>query len=96
LRTPEIGLRLALGASPRSVLMMVLGHGTLLTVAGVAIGLVAAFGATRLVTSMLFEITPTDAPRPCRGHAGIVHGGADCVRDSGVARWPGRSDEVAE
>jgi predicted permease len=70
-RTPEIGLRLALGASPRSVLMMVLAHGTLLTAAGVAIGLAAAFGVTRLVTTMLFEITPTDAPSYAAGTAGL-------------------------
>jgi predicted permease len=70
-RTPEIGLRLALGASPRSVLMMVLGHGTLLATAGVVIGLAAAFGVTRLLTSQLFEITPTDAPTYAVGTAGL-------------------------
>jgi hypothetical protein len=70
-RTPEIGLRLALGASPRSVLMMVLGHGTLLATAGIIIGLAAAFGVTRLLTSQLFEITPTDVPTYAVGTAAL-------------------------
>jgi putative ABC transport system permease protein len=61
-RTPEIGLRLALGATPRSVLMMVVFHGAMLASAGIAIGLIAALGATRMLTTLLFEITTTDPP----------------------------------
>ena len=61
-RTPEIGLRLALGATPRSVLMMVVRHGAMLASAGIVIGLIAALGATRMLTTLLFEITATDPP----------------------------------
>jgi predicted permease len=61
-RTPEIGLRLALGATPRSVLMMVMRHGAMLASAGIVIGLIAALGATRMLTTLLFEITATDPP----------------------------------
>lgn len=70
-RTPEIGLRLALGATPRSVLMMVLGHGAALAAAGIVIGLLGAFAATRLLTTLLFEITATDPPTYAVGAAGL-------------------------
>jgi len=70
-RTPEIGLRLALGASPRSVLMMVLRHGLVLAITGIGIGLVAALGLTRMVTTMLFEVKPTDAPTYVAGTVGL-------------------------
>ena len=59
-RTPEIGLRLALGATPRSVLLMVVRHGALVATTGIVTGLIAALGATRLVTTQLFETTATD------------------------------------
>jgi predicted permease len=59
-RTPEIGIRLALGASPGSVLLMVVRRGTVLAVTGIAIGLIAARDLTRLVTTLLFGVTPTD------------------------------------
>jgi predicted permease len=61
-RTSEIGLRLALGATPRSVLIMVVRHGASLAVIGIVIGLIAALGATRAVRTLLFEITATDPP----------------------------------
>lgn len=60
LRTREIGLRMAIGALPSDVLKMVLGGGMKLAVIGVAIGLVAAFGFSRLVETMLFEVEPSD------------------------------------
>jgi putative ABC transport system permease protein len=66
-RTPEIGIRLALGASPGSVLMMVLRRGTVLAVAGIAVGLIAAWTLTGLVTTLLFEVTPTDPPTYAAG-----------------------------
>jgi putative ABC transport system permease protein len=59
-RTQEIGIRLALGAQPRNVFRMILGHGARLTGLGVLIGFLAAFGVTRLMTSLLFGIRPTD------------------------------------
>ncbi|MGH9971007.1 MAG: ABC transporter permease [Pyrinomonadaceae bacterium] len=59
-RTHEIGIRMAIGAQPRDVFRMVMGQGMLLAMIGVAIGLVGAFGLTRLMTAMLFGVEPTD------------------------------------
>jgi len=60
-RTGEIGLRVALGAQRKHVLALILGDGMKLTLFGVVIGLVAAFGATRLLVSLLFDLSATDA-----------------------------------
>lgn len=60
-RTREIGIRVALGADRARVLYMVLGEALLLGAIGLAIGLLSAFGLTRLLGALLFEITPTDA-----------------------------------
>jgi putative ABC transport system permease protein len=59
-RTGEIGLRIALGAQRKHVLALVLGDGMKLTLFGVVIGLLAAWGATRLLISLLFNLSPTD------------------------------------
>jgi predicted permease len=58
-RTHEIGIRMALGAAHADVLRMVLRHGLKLTLVGVVVGLATAFGATRLIASLLF-VSPTD------------------------------------
>jgi len=58
--TNEIGLRVALGATQWSILLMILRKGMNLTLAGVAIGLVAAFAVTRLMSSLLFEVRAVD------------------------------------
>lgn len=60
-RTPEIGLRVALGAPPGDVLRMVLRHGLGLVAAGGVIGLVLAAGLTQLIASVLFGVRPHDA-----------------------------------
>lgn len=60
LRTREIGIRIALGAQVRDVLRLVLGQGTSLVVTGVAIGLVSSLAVTRLLTKMLYGVSPTD------------------------------------
>jgi putative ABC transport system permease protein len=60
-RTRELGIRLALGAHPRQVLRLVLGQGLRLTAVGVGAGLLAAFGCTRLLASLLYGV---DASEP--------------------------------
>jgi len=59
-RSREIGIRLALGAQPREVRALFLRHGLVLAGFGVAIGLVAALGVTRLLSSLLVGVAPTD------------------------------------
>jgi len=59
-RTREIGLRLALGAHPRSALRLVVGHGMRLVLAGAAAGLVAASVVTRLLRTLLYGVRPAD------------------------------------
>jgi putative ABC transport system permease protein len=59
-RTREIGIRVALGASERSLLRLVLDRGALLTGIGLTIGLAAAFGLTRLMASLLFGVGARD------------------------------------
>jgi predicted permease len=59
-RTREIGVRMALGAQRLDVLRLVLGDGARMTMVGAFIGLVAALGLTRLMTSLLFGVRPTD------------------------------------
>jgi len=51
---------MAIGAQPRDVFRMVIGHGMTLTIIGIAFGLVGAFALTRLMTTMLFGVKPTD------------------------------------
>jgi putative ABC transport system permease protein len=60
-RVREIGIRIALGARPASILQMVIGQGMLLAVLGVGIGMAGAFALTGFVKSMLFQVPPTDA-----------------------------------
>ena len=59
-RTHEIGVRVALGASRRDVLQMVLGQGLKITLIGVGIGVVAAFGFTRLITTLIYGVGASD------------------------------------
>ena len=59
-RTNEIGIRLALGAQTRDVLLMVIKHGSKLILIGLAIGLAAAFALTRWIASLLFGVTAKD------------------------------------
>jgi len=59
-RTHEIGVRLAIGAQRRDVLRLVLRDGARLTFLGIAIGIIAALALTRLMATLLFEVTPTD------------------------------------
>jgi putative ABC transport system permease protein len=59
-RTQEIGIRMALGALHRDVLRLVLGQAAVLTLIGLAIGIIGAFALTRLMSSLLFGVSPTD------------------------------------
>jgi predicted permease len=59
-RQQEIGIRMALGADRSEILRLVLGRGLLLSGLGLALGLGASFGLTRLIKTMLFNVTPTD------------------------------------
>lgn len=59
-RTRELGVRAALGASPRALLRLVLGQGAVLTLVAVAIGATASLLATRVMASMLYEVAPRD------------------------------------
>jgi len=70
-RVQEIGIRMALGAERGEVLGMVLGEGAKLAVLGVAIGLAAAFGLTRLIANMLFGVSAHD-PLSFAGVAGLL------------------------
>jgi putative ABC transport system permease protein len=59
-RTPEIGIRMALGAQSTSIVGLILRQGMTLWLSGIALGLVCALGATRWISSLLFEVQSTD------------------------------------
>jgi putative ABC transport system permease protein len=59
-RNREIGIRVALGADPRDVLGMVMRQAFLLTAGGVGLGLLGAIGLSRVIASLLFQLSPTD------------------------------------
>jgi putative ABC transport system permease protein len=71
-RRREIGVRMALGARPADVLRLVLGEGLTITLAGTALGLLGAVALSRVVTSLLYGVSATDAPIYGASAAGIV------------------------
>ena len=66
-RTQEIGIRVALGASDRKVLGLVVGHAAALTGAGLALGLAGALGLSSVIAGLLFQVSPTDPPTLAAG-----------------------------
>ena len=61
-RTHEIGIRVAMGATPSQVLRMVISHGLKLALVGISLGLLVALGATRELAAQLYQVTPYDPP----------------------------------
>jgi putative ABC transport system permease protein len=61
-RTQEIGIRMALGAQRHDISWLVLSQGLLLAFVGLTIGLVVALGLTRILSTLLFGVSPTDLP----------------------------------
>ena len=59
-RTHELGIRMVLGADPRSIFAVVLRRGAILALLGIVIGLAASFALTRALSSVLFHVSPTD------------------------------------
>jgi putative ABC transport system permease protein len=70
-RTQELGIRIALGAQRREVFRLVLGQGARLTLLGVALGILVALAFSRLLASMLFDVSATD-PLTYAGVAGLL------------------------
>jgi putative ABC transport system permease protein len=59
-RTNEIGLRMALGATPATVMRMILGHSSRLTLIGIVLGVTGAYAVSRLMRQVLFEVDPAN------------------------------------
>jgi predicted permease len=71
-RTREIGIRIALGARRPGLAAMVVRHGVLLAAIGVALGLTSAAALTRVLSSLLFEVSPADPATYCAVGAGLL------------------------
>jgi ABC-type antimicrobial peptide transport system permease subunit len=71
-RVPEIGVRMALGATSSRITRMVLREGLALAMSGVAVGALASYLLTRLLSTLLFGITSTDVPSFVSACAGML------------------------
>jgi putative ABC transport system permease protein len=83
-RTREFGIRLALGASVKALVAIVIREGVLLAVAGTAVGLIGAAAVTRAIRDLLYEVRPLDA-LTLAGVAGLV--GIIALGAAGVPAW---------
>jgi predicted permease len=91
-RAQEMGVRMALGATPSDIIRLVVGRGTALAVAGAAVGCLVALATTRLMQSLLFGVSATD---PLTfGVAVVVFIGVAIVASAGPARRATRADPV--
>ncbi len=91
-RTIEFGIRLALGADGSALRNMVVGQALKLAVVGIAIGLAAAYGLTRLMVTLLFDVKPTDAP--VFGSVAVLLGGVAFLASYLPARRAVRIDPM--
>jgi putative ABC transport system permease protein len=91
-RTREIGIRIALGASAQDVVRMVLSNATRLSVAGVVLGVVSAYGTTRILSSMVYGVTTHD-PWSFAGACAVLLGIA-FIASYAPARRAARVDPV--
>ncbi|HTG49354.1 MAG TPA: FtsX-like permease family protein, partial [Gemmatimonadales bacterium] len=91
-RTREIGIRLAVGASPRTVLRLFLGRGCVLAALGLGLGSIGAVVASRLARSLLFSVSPTD-PLVFGGTA-LILGGTALLASYVPARRASRVDPM--
>ncbi len=71
-RTREIGVRISLGAQRSAILKMILGQGLRLTVFGIVVGTVAAFALTRLISSLLYQVSSRDPLIFCLGALAMI------------------------
>ena len=93
--TKEMGIRMALGATPRGIGLLVVRHGLVIAVAGIGLGVAGAFAMTRVMQSLLFGVTATD---PFTYAAGVGPGRRDGAGGVLCPRPPGRearSDALA-
>ena len=99
-RTRELGLRMALGASPQQTMSLVLSFGLKLAGAGAALGLISAVAATRLLATMLFGVGPTDPATFIAAPLSIVVvAGVACYlpvrRIRRIEAWKALNDDLA-
>ena len=94
-RRNEIGIRMALGAEPDSVIGLVLRHVALITVVGLIVGAAGAVGTGRFINTLLFNLADQRSDDD-RRHGGDAGGGrGDCRLPAGAARRAHRSDDGA-
>ena len=92
-RTNEIGLRIALGAGTRSVILLVLEQGLLLAGLGLTLGLAGAVAGARLLSTMLFQVKPNDPL--VYGAVAVLLGLVSVVASYVPARRASRIDPLA-